>query len=532
MKLSLTAICLALLASPAAAQTAPATPPAAQQHNCSIFYGTPSDGDKALAKKDYDAALAFFRAAVAKDPTSNEAQLGLVRAMVGKDQTAEAIKTADAAIAKSPQSAVAQIAAGEAAFRDANFNAARDHANAAIKADLCEGRAMDLIASLFSITANFASEARLLAMAHKLRPNDELILRDWIDSLPRKQRQVELNRYLASTNALSTKDLEGYNAEVDHLKARRPGECRITSKSDTAKVSFQPIYGGGGPMRPEAYGLDVAFNGKKRRMQIDTGASGILLSPAAAKRLGLEPEIHIHTGGIGDEGEVESYLSHVATIQIGDVQFSDCMVEVLKKSKLDVDGLIGLDVFEHWLATLDYPNTSLLLAPLPPRPGDTSAATGEPDDDETPHDAIVPPGMTDWTHFIRIGHDILLPAAINNSSTHFIIADTGSSSTTLSTAFAKAAGKLHEEPDIQMMGISGKVKTTYSVDNATLSFGSFRLPKESYLAIDMTNISHDESVEVSGLVGLPTLSRLTITVDYRDNLIQLKYDPKHDVQRF
>jgi len=48
----------------------------------------------------------------------------------------------------------------------------------------------------------------------------------------------------------------------------------------------------------------------------------------------------------------------------------------------------------------------------------------------------------------------------------------------------------------------------------------------------MTNISHDESVEVSGLVGLPTLSRLTITVDYRDNLIQLKYDPKHDVQRF
>jgi len=521
-----------LVAAVAAAQDSTPPPPAAQPHTCSVIRNTPSDGDKALAKKDYDVALTFFRAAAAKDPASDEAQLGLVRSLAGKDQTDEAIKAAEAAIAKAPQSAVAQVAAGEAAFRDANFSGARDHANAAYKADHCEARAMDLIATLFSVTANFATEAKLLAMAHAIRPNDELILRDWIDSLPRKQREIELTRYLASPNALSPKDLEGYNAEQDHLKARRPGECRITSKSETAKVPFQPIYGESGPMRPEAYGLDVAFNGKKRRMQIDTGASGILLSPSAAKRLGLAPEIHLHTGGIGDEGDVESYLTHVASIQIGDVQFSDCMVEVLKKSKLDVDGLIGLDVFEHWLATLDYVNTSLLLAPLPPRPGDTPTATGEPDEDETPHDAIVPPGMSDWTHFIRIGHDILLPSAINSSTLHYIIADTGSSSTTLSTAFAKAAGKLHEEPDIQMMGISGKVKKTYSVDNATLSFGIFRLPKDSYLAIDMTSISHDEGTEVSGLVGLPTLSRLTITVDYRDNLIQLKYDPKHDVQRF
>ena len=136
--------------------------------------------------------------------------------------------------------------------------------------------------------------------------------------------------------------------------------------------------------------------------------------------------------------------------------------------------------------------------------------------------------MADWLHVIRIGHDILLPSSINGGPVHFLIADTGASMSTLSLAYARQSGKVHEESDLKFRGISGKVKKTFMLDPSTLQFGNLRVPQDSYPAFDITNVSHDEGTEVSGFVGLPTLSRLTITIDYRDNLVHLQYDRKRD----
>jgi predicted aspartyl protease len=287
---------------------------------------------------------------------------------------------------------------------------------------------------------------------------------------------------------------------------------------------------------PQAYGLDVSFDGKRRRLQIDTGASGITLSPAAARRLGITPEFQTKTGGVGDEGEVGSYLAHVAKIDIGDVELTDCMVEVLEKSKLDVDGLVGMNIFHDWLVTLDYPNAKLMLDTLPPRPEvkATAAGTESPanSNDETRHDAIVPPSEKDWLHVIRIGHELLLPASINGGPIHYMIADTGASLTSLSLAFAKESGKAHTEESVQVTGISGKVKKTFSIEGAHLQFGNMRLPPGSFYAFDITGVSHDAGTEVSGFVGLDTLSRVSMTIDYRDNLLDFKYDQKKDFHRF
>jgi hypothetical protein len=140
--------------------------------------------------------------------------------------------------------------------------------------------------------------------------------------------------------------------------------------------------------------------------------------------------------------------------------------------------------------------------------------------------------MADWLHVARIGHQLLLPAHLNGGPLHFMIADTGAAKTVLSIAFAQEAGKLTTESDVHFTGISGRVRKVYRIDGAVLQFGQLLLPPSSIASFDISNISHDTGVEVSGLVGLPTLSRLTITIDYRDNLIQLKYDPKHDPHRF
>jgi len=190
-------------------------------------------------------------------------------------------------------------------------------------------------------------------------------------------------------------------------------------------------------------------------------------------------------------------------------------------------------VFDRWLATLNYPDRVLTLNPLPPRPGDpakgtANSASAAADDDDTPRDAILPDSLKGWTHIIRIGHNIMLPSKLNGGPLHYVIMDTGAFESTLSLAYAKEGGKVHRTDDIQIIGISGKVKDVYGLDHATLQFGTVQLPPEFYFVFDLSKTSHNTGVEVSGFAGLPTLSRLTITVDYRDNLMLMKYDPNHD----
>ena len=47
-------------------------------------------------------------------------------------------------------------------------------------------------------------------------------------------------------------------------------------------------------------------------------------------------------------------------------------------------------------------------------------------------------------------------------------------------------------------------------------------------SIDTGNISRDDGVEISGFIGFPTLRQVTLAIDYRDNLLHVTYDPKHD----
>jgi clan AA aspartic protease (TIGR02281 family) len=513
--------------------------------SCGVDLDPPTAGETALAREDYDTALSFYRAQLKQEPASQEAELGIVRSLIGKDQTSEAIEEANKNLASHPGTALAEIAAGEAAYRDADFNSMRQHAQAAVQDNLCGGRGLALFARFSSLFALFATEAQLLDSAHMLRPNDELIRRAWIQSLPRKERTVELGKYLDSSPALSSRDLRNLTNIEDHLKARRTDECRITTRSDNLYIPFVPVYGESS--HPVAYGLDVAFNGKHRKMKVDTGASGIVLTEATAKQLGLEPEFRTHATGVGDGGEIDSYLTHVADIRIGGLEVSDCLVEVIQTSTLAVDGLIGIDVFDRWLVTLDYQNAQLRLNPLPPRPDAQAPPTTSPlgrlnssgsasqqdaDTESVPRDAVLPVDLRDWLRVARIGPYLLLPSNINGGPKHYMIADTGADQTRLSLSLAKEAGQPKEEPGLRIMGISGEVKKAYRIDGATLQFGQLRLPPSSYSAFDITGISHDTGVEVSGLIGLPTLSRLTIVIDYRDNLMQLKYDPKRDMQLF
>ena len=523
---------------PSSTPAVPGATAAVPTHTCRVITTPASPGDNQLAASDYKAAETTFRAVLAKEPASEEARLGLVRALMGEDRVQEAQTESAAMLHDKPKSSVAEIAASEAAYRAGALEDALAHAQAGVRDDPCEARGYAADAAVLDLTGYYATATRFLDQAHRLRPNDEVIRRDWLQTLPRKEREAELSRYLDGPHALSDDDTHGYGNELAHLKARRPGECRVRSKAESASLPLQLVYGD--HSYPIAFGLDVLFNNTKRRMQIDTGASGIVLTQSAARALKLEPEYAFKTGGVGDDGMLDSYLAHVHSIRIGDVEVADCMVEVVNKSKLDVDGLIGMDVFNRWLVTLNYAEAQVRLDPLPRRPGaptptpaDAKAALDDTGDDDTPRDRYIAPEMKDWGRVLRIGHEILLPAFYRKegSRTHYLIMDTGADVTSLSSSMAREGGKLHGSA-MQFVGLSGKVKKVYEIDPTSLVVANLILPTSGYYAYDMTGLSHNSGFELSGLLGLPTLQRLTIQIDYRDNLIHFGYDPKHDMVRF
>lgn len=515
----------------------PGTEPAARHtRSCTVNDSQPTPADMLLASENFVEAETSYRTEIAATPASGDAHLGVVRALIGQNKLKEADSEATAFLSATAQSATAQVAASEVAFREANLDEAFQHAKNALQKDNCDARARAALADLYEVTALFGQASQLYASAHRIRPADELIRRSWMDSLPRKERQQELANYLEGEHHVSADDALGLSQELQHLKAYKAGECRVTSKASAASADMQPVFGDN--RRPEAYGLDVFFNGKqRRRMQIDTGASGIVLTEGAARALSLTPEYEIKTGGVGDEGDRKSFLSHVASMQIGNIEVTNCMVEVVSKAKLDIDGLIGMDVFRNWLVTLDYQDAKLHLTPLPPRPAKEKLESDSlPSDigDETsaPQDRFVAPAMKDWTATVRIGHQILLPARLKKDSPiRYVLMDTGASSTLLSSSFGKEAGKLHGT-SVELRGISGKVDKVYETSRTALIVDRFILPPEEFLATDLTKLSHNTGMEVSGLFGLSTLQRLTIQIDYRDNLLKLSYDPRRDILHF
>ncbi|HEY5055182.1 MAG TPA: aspartyl protease family protein, partial [Acidobacteriaceae bacterium] len=315
------------------------------------------------------------------------------------------------------------------------------------------------------------------------------------------------------------------------------GDCRIAPNSPKeTKVPMAQLLDG--PENFVGWGLDVQLGSKKRRLQIDTGASGITISKAAALFLGIARDDRSKLGGIGDDGSVRTSIAHVPSIKIGSVEFLNCPVEILEKwSALNTDGLIGTDVFTSSQVTLDFPKHELRLTPLPDRPGDKKPDANAPTGDDevvVAHDPYIAPEMAKWLRVYRSGHQLLMPTGIVETKQikdetawkdKLFLLDTGADSNLISPQAAREVTKISRDYDNGIRGLSGEVKKVYEAGKFTLAFAGLRLDSPSMTAIDLTQISRSTGVEVSGLIGAPALFQLVMHIDYRDNLVMLEYTP-------
>jgi predicted aspartyl protease/Flp pilus assembly protein TadD len=510
----------------------------------------PSEAEDAFLHSDYDRAASLYQAQLQQKPNDPTLTAGLVEVLLKQQKITEADDLVHKALAQNPQSGVLMGALGEVQYRAGTPWLALPTADASIKLDPCNPQVHLLSARLLRLNSHYAAAAKEIRTAHALDPSNPRIRSRWLDSLPVKERITELEAYLASANGEdpeTIKNLNFYLAYLKQLEIEPHKACRLVSNTDTAEIPFKYLYQDGTHIR--AFGLEVKLNDHTTRLQIDTGASGLLVSRSVADHAGLKQFSRTEVAGVGSQGSKGAYTTFADDIKIGSLEFKDCEVEVIDKGNVaDSDGLIGMDVFSRFLVTLDYPMRKLLLAPLPARPNDTSGLKptlethGNTNEDESqdnttsppahapkpaahgPYDRYIAPEMKDWTLVYRIGHDLLLPASLNNGPPKLFIVDTGAFSTTVTPEVAREATKVRREDNIIVRGVSGKVDKVFTADSITFRFANISQKVEGVVAFETPGLSKNLNTEVAGFIGITALGQMTISIDYRDGLMKFAYD--------
>jgi tetratricopeptide (TPR) repeat protein len=533
--------------------------PAARAVECPVASNAaPSEARLAFLRGDLDQAAKLYGAQIAQSPNDINAMAGLVETLLRQQKVQEAVDEARKAVAAAPKNAMALAALGDVQERAGEPWSALDTVRVAMAADPCNARVHLLFSELARLNSLYATALEQARIAHQLDPHDPEIRRDWIWTLPAADRMRELEAYLASPTGDDPDDIRHMQQLLDFMKKSTdlPHKgCHLTSTATSTELPFAYLMYDA--QRIRAFGLNVQLNGEKAQLQIDTGAGGILVSRTVAQRAGLKPVSQTEMSGIGSKGYQGGYTAYADSIQIGGLTFKDCEVRVLdSRNVVDEDGLIGMDVFSNFLVTLDYPMRKLGLGPLPPRPGvaaappslrSDQAPTGggqDTNDAETsaadnsaakapgapsppthgPYDRYVAPEMKDWTEVYRVGHQLLLPVILDKKVRKLFILDTGAWSTSVAVDAAREVTKVNKAGDqLQVKGISGRVQDTYLADEITFYFAHLGQKAEKIPAWDLSGVSKNTGLEVSGFIGANTIDLTMLQIDYRDGLIHFDY---------
>ena len=490
---------------------------------CSPIWLQAADGGLSDAKRlflqgDFSAAIQNYRAIIKQAGESEEASLGLIRALWKKDDIKEAYESGQRALGIFPASAAIHAAMGDVLFRMAQMPEAREAYQKSIKLDPNSARGYFGFAKLHSFNFNRKSARSMDLRAYECDPEDPEIILAYATDLPAAEQIPLLEKYLLlAVNETEDKrhgvaDLIAYLKKVGDLKTWELRDPPLEGQIKLDPVTPSPRTGQTG------YRIAVILNGSKKvNLQFDTGADGILIHRKIVEKLNLEFFSPGHIRGIGESGLQKANMALAQSVKIGSLEFHNCPLTITeKKLTLDIDGIIGADVFRQFLLKLDFPKNRLEIVPLPPINGKSY------DDPESwkDLDRAVPSELAGFALMGRCGN-LVIPTVVNKKKGAFFFLDTGAAVNIVSRDLAQQVTSLRDVGKV-IRGLSGTTQT-YIANNISLQIGRLYQENEGMYAIDLKDMSHKLGLEISGLIGYPMLKLLTITIDFRDGLINFEY---------
>jgi hypothetical protein len=108
--------------------------------------------------------------------------------------------------------------------------------------------------------------------------------------------------------------------------------CHVASKIASTQTSMEVLRND--PVHIRGYGLNVKVNGASAKLLLDTGGRRYFDRQKNRRREGWGEEDcrNRGLGGIGDKAAASGYLAFADSIQIGDLQFEGCDVDVVNRN--------------------------------------------------------------------------------------------------------------------------------------------------------------------------------------------------------
>jgi len=500
---------------------------------------------------EFDAAIQSYNAVLQENPKSPDAYAGLTRVYLKQKEVDQAYDAATNGL-KVTDSPTVHVALGEVYFRQGKIPEAEHEWITVVNTGYPSARAFWGLFRVRTSLSLYKQAKETLDKAHDLDPSDPDIQKSWVGSLSRAEQIKFWEEYLASPTNDDAETRADMQHHLDFLKAsqnqpRHP--CRLVSHVPSTETKLVRILTD--PTHLHGYGLAVSLNEKKGELLLDTGAGGILIDQTLARKAGISQISETDIGGIGDKGRSGGYVGFADSVKIGDLEFQDCRVSVLeKRSVLGGDGLIGGDVFSHFLVEIDFPGEKLRLSPLPKRPDEENAevtlqtakdgsgddSPGKTDTDiiakpsptsrRGPRDRYIAPEMESYTQIYRFGHSLLIPTRMGEPTPRLFLIDTGSTLNLMSLKAAETLTKVRGNSNMHIRGLSGSVDKVYTADKAVLQFAHLRQENQDVTTFDLSHLSDRMGTEVSGVLGFTTLRLLEMRIDYRDGIVDFTYKPQ------
>lgn len=468
---------------------------------------SPATTDSALAnarhlfhQADFRGAAAAFRKIVDAKPSA-EAYAGLVRSLLKADDVKAAEESSQKALAAFPDSATIHAERGDVYYRRGFILQAEDEYRAALKLDDKCARAWLGQGKVDAVYTRHSKAKSAIAKAHELDPQDSDAFYEWAIRLAYPENVAALERHLAEFH--NDAEAERHEREYkDFLKALAGRKTWIPARDvEHAEIKMEALTVGP-RMVLRGYGLRVRLNDRATvTLLVDTGSSGITITRKLAQKIGASKLSEQAIEGVGKSGAAVGYKAWVDKVVIGDLEFHDCFVQATPREIVEVDGIIGMDVFSKYLITLDMPARKLRLEPMPARSNDGPPAEAEA-----------------FSQTFTLGHFLLLPTDVGKKATGLFVVDSGSNANTISPELARLMPEMRAF-NSPMSGASGVVNSAFIADDATLRFAKVNR-NDRISTLDLHSVSKDLGIEVSGQIGFSAMENMKLTIDYRDGLVQ------------
>lgn len=460
----------------------------------------------------FDQAADLYSALVKSDPTWAPGYYGWVRALLGAYRAEEAYRVAEAAQRAAPGTAPVETVVGMTAYRQGHLVDGEHHFRLALQMDPSYPGALMGLARTLETISKFGTARGLYQSAYHSAPNDpEFILAGLANQQEGAEHIATLERVVAIYDP-QTREARALRAHIASDKAAGDRKLRqLASAYRHYDLKLLDLLND--PRSRRGVGLSVEINQKKFKLMLDTGASGISVSPKAAKKAGLEGlgEEAREARGIGDRPAGDSYALLAAEVKIGEMTLTNVPIAAFSGvSSAGDDGLIGADVFRQFLVGIDFVHGRISLDPFAERPPEH---LGDAPDAPTPG----------FTRVVRLGNHLSLPTSVNGSQGHLFLVDSGSSQSLIDTKAARETTKTYGDDRTRLRGVQGAVKEVSRADSATLIFAGFRQENSDLIAFDMTKVGDSMGVGLAGVLGMPVLGQLKLTIDYREGSVLLEH---------